>query len=411
MLTSRPHPLLFILTVLALFYLSAYSVAAAFWPRPGFVAAYTVSRLLLEGADPALAYDNEWFIAQVQRFEPTVIDINVNPPTMALVALPLAWLPYRVARLIWGLSNVGFLVLLVAGMARELGWNRTQLMGGMFAAALFQPVYAHQEQGQLYLGMGVLLLLAWVSYRRHNEALLGITLAGLLLFKLVGLFLWPLLLVQRRWRALLWGGGMSLLVVVATLPWLTWASWAAHLRFIPVSGSAPERAVTAYQGINSLIRHLFSYDALYNPNPVFLWPWAARWLPLLLLLFLVGLTLWLSRNKQPSDELFMALVIVGVIGSPLVLDYHYPLLLLPLGVVATRLMARPRTPPWLWLLFAVIYLLLALPLPYTAPVLEYRWLAFLAYPKLYAGILLWGLCLYLATHDRSTLTSPPPSTS
>lgn len=401
-LNERPHPLLYVLTILALLYLSGYSVAAAFWPRPGFVVAYTVSRLLLEGTDPALAYDDAWFISQVQRFEPTVIDIQVNPPTMTLVALPLAWLPYREARLIWGLVNLGFFLLFVAGVARELKWNRSQLLGGVIAAALFQPVYAQQEQGQLYLFMAVLLFLAWLGYRRQKDVWLGITLAGMLLFKLVGLFLWPLLLVQRRWRALLWGGGVSLGLVLVTLPWLTWASWEAHLRFIPVSGDAAARAVTAYQSLNGLFHHLFRYDAVFNPHPLYSSPGLARGLSFLALISLLVFTLWVGRKTQASDLVFMAVVVLGLIVSPLTLDYHYTLLLLPLGVTGWEMLARPRTSPWLWVMLLVIYLLLALPIPYTTPLLSYGWLSFLAYPKLYAGCLLWGLCLFLAAQKQNT---------
>lgn len=408
-LHPRPHPLLYVLTTLALLYLSVYSIAAAFRPRPGFVVAYTVSRLLLEGTDPALAYDDAWFIPQVQRFEPTVIDIQVNPPTMALVALPLAWLPYRVARLIWGIVNLGFFLLFIIGVARELQWPKTKLLWGIIAAALFQPVYAQQEQGQLYLFMIVLLLLAWWGYRRQKDAWLGIALAAMLLFKLAGLFLWPLLLVQRRWRALLWGGGVSLGLVLVTLPWLTWASWEAHLRFIPVSGDAAARAVTAYQSFNGLFHHLFSYDAIFNPYPLYSSPGLARGLSFLSLFGLLVFTLWVGRKTQASDLVFMAVVVLGLIVSPLTLDYHYTLLLLPLGVIGWEMLARPRTPPWLWLIWVAIYLMLALPIPYTTPVLTYRWFSFLAYPKLYAGFLLWALCLSLSVRAQVALPSPARS--
>lgn len=411
-LHPRPHPLLYVLTILALLYLSVYSIAAAFRPRPGFVVAYTVSQLLLEGTDPALAYDDAWFIPQVQRFEPTVIDIQVNPPTMALVALPLAWLPYRVARLIWGVINLGFFLLFIIGVAWELQWPKTKLLWGIISAALFQPVYAQQEQGQLYLFMAALLLLAWLGYRRQKDAWLGIALAAMLLFKLAGLFLWPLLLVQRRWRALLWSGGVSLGLVLVTLPWFTWASWEAHLRFIPVSGDAAARAVTAYQSFNGLFHHLFSYDATFNPHPLYSSPGLARGLSFLFLFGLLVFTLWVGRKTQASDLVFMAVVVLGLIVSPLTLDYHYTLLLLPLAVIGWEMLARPQTSPWLWLTWFIIYLMLALPVPYTTPVLTYRWFSLFAYPKLYAGFLLWALCLFLSARIPTALPSPanPPLT-
>ncbi len=404
-----PHPVwrlrLYLLITIALLCLGAYSVAAAYQPRPGFLVAYTTSRLLLEGEDPARFYDNDWFSQQAQRFEPTVNDINVNPPTLALLALPLAWLPYRTARLLWGTLNLLLLGLFLWGLWREMKWDQTTTAWVILGTALFQPVYANQGQGQLYLLLAVLTLWGWIGYRRQNEALLGAALAGLLLLKLAGLFLWPLLLGQKRWRALLWGGGTSLVIGLLMLPWLTWASWLTHLRFILVSPSAPERAATAYQGFNGLIRHLFSYDPIYSPEPLLLSPMLARWLPVFVLGLMLVVTLWLGAKAKGADGPFMAAVVLGVIASPLALDYHYVLLLLPLMVMGS--VSRPRTPFWFPVAFLVSYLLIALPWPYTTPRLAHGWLAFLAYPKLYAGLLLWAICLFPAVKENSRDASPP----
>lgn len=213
-------------------------------------------------------------------------------------------------------------------------WDQTTTAWVILGTALFQPVYANQGQGQLYLLLAVLTLWGWIGYRRQNEALLGAALAGLLLLKLAGLFLWPLLLGQKRWCALLWGGGTSLVIGLLTLPWLTWASWLTHLRFILVSPSAPERAATAYQGFNGLIRHLFGYDPIYSPEPLLLSPMLARWLPVFVLGLMLVVTLWLGAKAKGADGPFMAAV-VGVIASPLALDYHYVLLLLPLMVMGS----------------------------------------------------------------------------
>ena len=94
-----------------------------------------------------------------------------------------------------------------------------------------------------------------------------------------------------------------------------------------------------------------------------------------------------------------------VIASPLALDYHYVLLLLPLMVVGAG--SRPHTPLWFTLALIASYLLIALPLPYTAHRLQYGWLAFLAYPKLYGGLLLWAICLY--SQSAGQPVSQPPA--
>ncbi|MCA9940600.1 MAG: hypothetical protein KC418_18305, partial [Anaerolineales bacterium] len=61
-------------------------------PSHGFVAYYTASRLLAAGADPALNYDVDWFIAQIARFQPDASDVHINPPPTNVLLLPLVGL-------------------------------------------------------------------------------------------------------------------------------------------------------------------------------------------------------------------------------------------------------------------------------------------------------------------------------
>jgi hypothetical protein len=354
----------------------------------GFVAAYTASRLLLEGEDPAMFYDDAWFKQQVRRFEPAIADIYINPPPLAWLTLPLAPLPYRTARIVWTILNVVIAAATAVYLLRRLAFTGRERAAFIAIWLLYQPLLANFHLGQLYLVLLALLVLAWHGYREGNGRLLGIALGLLFAFKLAGLFLWLLLLLQRQWRALAWGVATILIVTLLSLPWLGVAAWQGHLETVLRSGSHPSQAVTAYQTIHSFFHHLFSYHDFWNPAPLLVAPALATWLARLAYLVLIGFSIRLAL-RPPPDLAWSAFVVLGVIVSPWALDYHYALLLLPMALVAARLRQQPRWWPWL-LLAAAVYLTGA-DLPYRSPTVAGGFWALLAYPKLYGALLLWAL--------------------
>jgi hypothetical protein len=369
-----------------------FSAAAAVRPSPGFVAAYTAARLVYEGADASQFYDDDWFIAQVGRFEPGIGDIFVNPPTTSLLLLPLAGFDYATARLIWTALNLLGLVAIVGWLLRQLQFKGLWVPAAISFALLYQPFYANMRGGQVYIFLLGLLLLVWHGYRHKKDALLGITLGLMLVLKLATPLLWPLLLVQKRWRALFWGFASAGAVVLLSLPWLGVNAWIRHITIILKSGSRPESAVTAYQTVFSFFRHLLTYDAQWNPDPLLQLPALGAWLPWLAFAVLLGVSLVWAYKVGTHDQLFAAFTILSVILSPWALEHHYPLLFLPLAILTAWVRREPGY--WPWVVWGLGLVLIAAPLSYQVPLLTGgRW-AFLAYPRLYGALLLWGLALW-----------------
>src|SRR5213080_4049587 len=141
------------------------ALPAATRPTHGFSAYYTAARLVLEGQDPARFYDDDWFREQTVRlgFAGAEDIYNVNPPTAALLLLPLAGLTPQVARAVWTGLNLLFLGLALAGLLRltrggalasaggpamlagrdarrhRVGHDALTAAGGLALLALFQP--------------------------------------------------------------------------------------------------------------------------------------------------------------------------------------------------------------------------------------------------------------------------------
>lgn len=381
---------------------------AAVRPSHGFVVLYTAVKLVAEGEDSALFYDYDWFNEQITRFVPPHIkDININPPFLNLLLLPLVNLSYQQARTVW----TGFSVLCLLGTIwlwlRELklGYVWLPLIGVLILT--FQPVRANLWLGQVYIFLLALVSIVWWGYRREQDGIAGGVLGLLLILKLALMPLWGLFFVQRRWKILVWATAVSLSLFLLTLPWLGWNAWerCLQLLFNPDPRLGP--SVTAYQTIFSFFRHLFIYDAQWNLAPIFQAPILGIGGAWVVFAVLLSIPLYLAykltandthiASAKLSDLLIAVFIILSVILNPLALDYHYPLLLLPIVILASWAWYLPvphRNRLLALLILATGVALIATDLPYNSPKVSAGWWALLAYPKLYGGLLLWGLACW-----------------
>lgn len=398
--------LLLLLLVVAGGHFLFFLAQAAVRPSSGFVTYYTSARLVREGHKVALFYDRAWFQAQIEQHTPGVRDIyHANLPTMSLMLLPLSALDYRAARIAW--TGVNLLIFLVAGgwLLAQAGFREEWGLGMGLLALLYQPLYANLYDGQAYVLLFGLLVLAWEGYRREVASWLGLALALMLLLKSAGLMLWPLLLVQRQGKALGWALLLTVGAACLSLPRLGQEAWRRYGELVVAVPRAPEMAVTAYQSHLSLFRHLFDYDARWNPAPLADLPILANALAPLTLLLLLGLTLWRAWGHPPSELTFAAVVLLNVMLSPVSLDYHYTLLLLPIALLVAW--ARQRATLRVWLLLLLGIALIAADLPYRSPRLGVGAWALLAYPKLYGAALLWWLWMRATRTPAPTIPATP----
>jgi hypothetical protein len=381
----------------------------------GSFGVYYVAAMLLAHQPAALAhvYEDAWFASQLAQVNPPgVYDIFFyNPPTMSLIMLPLIGFAPLLARLIWTLLSValllGGLLLLARGLALPANWG----LRAMPLALLYAPVTENLQAGQVYLLLFFLCCLVFwglaqsddrritkddgrmtnvIHFRPERVMIAGLALALMLALKIAGSWLWPLLLIAGRWRALAWAGLFALAVVLASLPLIGLSAWQNFLVLLPNAATDPRRTVTAYQTVTSLFGHLLDYDARWNPAPLADAPWAARALTLgTTLAALVASAYWVRRAKHNwplGIALCMALVVTN---APFAEGYHYTLTLAPL-LVAAWWAWRAQVSWWAWAVLALAALLLGAPLPYKAAELQAGWRALAAYPRVYGAYVLWG---------------------
>ncbi|MBZ5587488.1 MAG: DUF2029 domain-containing protein [Acidobacteriia bacterium] len=377
---------------------------AALHRSPCFTVYYTLSRLLVRGGALAATYDDATFAAELGHVQPGLVDVNVNPPTTALLALPLAGLALPTARVAWTAINLALLFAAVGWIAWEAGLGSGWVPALVAAAIACEPIVANLDLGQAYIAMLVLEVFAWHAYRRDRSASLGVALGLMLALKVAGVLLLLLLVVERRWRALAWTAGTGAALVCACWPWTSLVAWRGFATALSRAGRAPEATVTAYQTLPGIIGHLTVPDTLWNPAPLFRTPEIGGWLAVGSAILAAGLLVVLARRASvTSASRFAAYATAGVALTPLALDYHYALLLLPVALLVGG--ARRSGQPLTWCALGVAVLLLGADLPYRSPRLAPGAWALLAYPKLYGAMLLCALALWRWPHDHRQETS------
>jgi alpha-1,2-mannosyltransferase len=309
----------------------------------------------------------------------------------------LAALPYSSARLVWTLASLTFWLLAVYWLTRAVGLGGLWPPALLCVAAVFEPAMENLRHGQFHVLVLVLLLIAWHGQRRRGQSVTGASLGVALAMKVAGAALWPFLLVTRQWRALAWAAFTVLAIAAVSVPLLGIEAWHAFIERAGERASAGSMSVTAYQTLPGLVRRLAVEDPRWNPSP-------------LLDLGTVGITLsWVAvaivlvysllvARRVPMPQAFAAFVALGLAISPVSLDYHYVVAILPVAVLLS--MHRESLLSAAGLLTLCALAMIGLDLPYRSPRLAGGWTAVVAYPKLYGALILWWLLL---RPDRSRL--------
>lgn len=156
------------------------------------------------------------------------------PPPVALLFVPLAVVPFNLARLVW--------LLVLAALAVAVIWSFVRTMRAparywaAAAAVLFFPLLWEVTLGNLTLVTLALCLLAWHLRSRTFPA--GLALAAALGLKLLPVALLVHLLAAGRWRIVAWSGAGLALAFLLTLPFLS-EEWQAYAGVLAAIASGP----------------------------------------------------------------------------------------------------------------------------------------------------------------------------
>ena len=237
------------------------------------------------------------------------------PPSFLLLILPLTFLPYTPALLLWLAGTLGLMLWSAWGLGEGKGWPQALLLAG------FPGVFLNLRWGQNAFLTTALLGLS-LHHMGKRPVLAGLFL-GLLSFK-PQLAFFPLLLLifSKAWRELFWAALFSLLTVLLSGLLLGFGLWLAFFRSLGASSQA------ALEGAWK------SVAAIQPTVQTALRIWGVEGRLLTALVLLIGgvaffSVLWIWR-KSTRPALKGGAVVLGLfLASPYFLQYDLMLLGIP----------------------------------------------------------------------------------
>ena len=362
--------------------LAVFTVFSAGSMTHGFVAYYAASRLLVSGQLGPIAYDDRWFGEKVQQFTASSVReiFTPNPPTMALMALPVAGLDPQAARMIWLVVSLLAFVAAVAALVRYQALRNRDVSIPVLLVMLLSPaVFTNLRIGQGYLIVFTMSVATALLLIKGRDRAAGVCLGGLLALKMSGLPIVWLLIAKKRWVALAAAAITGAIVVVAITPFIDPRMWIVFPSEVRAFVARPSGSVTAYQTTLSLARHLCIADPQWNPAPAASCAPIAFVVPAIIIGAATLMTLVLATRSTRVEPWIAAGVTLTVLSQPAAAEPHFVLLAVPLVLLRLSVLE-----------FVVIAALLIVPLELTAERFTAGWAVFLAYPRLYAAWLLFA---------------------
>jgi glycosyl transferase family 87 len=251
--------------------------------------------------------------------------------------VPLTVLPLSSSYLVWAGVQLALLACLIRRLLTRVAveWRGSE-RGLLVAASLAAPPLLFTLlQGALSLLVTVAILELYIALRERRDGSAGVWLVVASLKPQVALAPGVALLAGRRWRTLLVGGSIGLVLVLAATAVMGVGIWSSYLRF--------------------LADYLGSFDLL-SVRPSVMWnlrgtltlligPGDARDVGSLINgvalageLVAVAATAWLWRRRWDPDEpafgpRFALTVLLGLLLSPH-LNPHDAMTLVPIGAIA-----------------------------------------------------------------------------
>lgn len=297
-------------------------------------------------------------------YEPAVPGVIpfLYPPLIATLWVPLSWLPYTTAALVWYLFNLlawGMVGVVVVQLFPMPAWPRRLLI---LTTVMLPAMSDTVLLGQVTHLVTIAILLIWWALVRQRTAWAGIIVGFLLTIKvqLVGLLL--LLMVQKKWHAGLGALCVCGVLIAAGVWWWGWeltATWLDSLRF--------KASVSVTHPVNQSL--WAGVARMFLPTPIrtggmpaitlaALWeqPWLAQW-GALCVVGVVGLgTLWWCW-RHPADALTDTVCTIPLMlwCAPVSWDHYTAHLVIPIAWLWQR-----ATLPWhVWRLTLVLILLVS----------------------------------------------------
>jgi hypothetical protein len=377
------YPLLLLAILLAWFIFKATNV-----PFSDYAGYYFGSKALLQG-NYEVVYDT-WslnrLIAQ-KGYSGVFVSYTPFPPFTSIVWAPFLLFPVAVSKILFNVFSAVLFVWVLARAGKYFSLPPWVLW--LVPVIFFIPLHNNIFFGQAYLLLFALLLEGYMAYKKGKPAVAALLWGIAIVFKLFPLVILFFLLAKKQYKQVGYCVTVSALLGLISVLLNGFASWQYYVFTIfprANSGELNDSYTYLFQSAFMLLKNLFVYDAVQNPQvvlnstPIFVISMAL--FKALLLACCVGITI----NKKATDFIaFASWITASMLLSPNGSSYSLMLLLIPLLALANS--------KRVYLFAAMGLLVLICFIPVAAlggkPLL-------LQYPRLYGMLLLFGLLIVVA---------------
>jgi len=371
-----------------------------------YISAYATQK----GLDP---YDFDTLQSLAKKLGDPKVTVYRYPPFSTLLFLPLSFLPYPTAALLWRILNLTFVALALWLIWRTLALPRdaeTALVIGTIIFT-FDPLPYNLAIGQIN---GLILLLftgvAW-AWTRQRQVLAGVLLGFAASIKIAPGVLFLYFLWKRGFKLV--AAGISTAIALAVIAFLVLGEQTTR-KFIAVltAFAQEDNAWIANQSWRGFLSRLFVGDdyvhALY---PAATLERTLYYAGVCIIVALTALILYRSREAGLFHLEFALVLIAFSLVSPTSWVHHFVWLLYPLIALAFACLGRKHLAPIV--LIAIGYALLAFPLDYRSVELigwpQALWIS----TKFYGLIILYAVnaWLLLSARDNGSVAALTTTTT
>ena len=304
---------------------------------------YASARNYLEGlpvyTNQAIAIERYLGIKMDDNKQRYII-VNAHPPTSILLFIPITFLDYADAQLVWNLISLGLFIFTLWRIFRELSIRISLWMLPPFIIFLLtcSPLRQQLNEGQLNFLLLFILVEVWIANRSERNYLAGGLIGIAASIKLFPGFMFLYFVLRRKWQSILSG-----IICFILLTWLTAGIFGPNVYSAYLKNVLPVVSMFRSNLINSSIIGFWSklFDTVPAEHivPLTQSPILARMasglscLTIIICLFLVGEG---SKTKDDSDILYSLFVIALLLLSPLTWEHAFLLLILPFIVIWKR---------------------------------------------------------------------------
>ena len=353
-----------------------------------YISAYATQK----GLDP---YDTDTLQLLAKELGVPKVTEYRYPPFNTLVFLPLSYLPYPAAVLLWRILNLALIALAVWLIWKTLSLPlsaETVLVIGLIIFT-FDPLIYNLAIGQINLL--ILFLLTGVAYAwtRQRQILAGVLLALAASIKIAPAVLFLYFLWKRGYKLV--AAGVSAMIAFAAIAFLALGEQPTR-KFIGILAAfaQEDNSWIANQSWRGFLSRLFVGDeyvhALY---PAATLERALYYAGALALVVLTAVIIYRSRDANSFHLEFAIVLIAFHLISPTSWVHHFVWMIYPLVALAFACLDRKQLAPVI--IFAIGYALLAFALDYRSDQL-FRWpQALWISTKFYGLIVLYSLNAWL----------------